>query len=141
MLEVSSASLHGILDYYGYFFYIQINILEERHRESVKCTLSNINVITLQQLHRHILYKLLPPAARRLLRCPLLNVKLAQPAGEVHDCHCYDLWLPLKGQHCAEAGNTHTHTHTHTHLINCRRINDDTLNNFSAATSDYFYFD
>ncbi len=91
----------------GLFFLYPNKYFGGEAESTLKCTLSNINAITLQQLHRHILYKLLPPAARRLLRRPLLNVKLTQPASEVHDCHCYDLWLPLKGQHCAEAGNTH----------------------------------
>lgn len=49
----------------------------------------------LQQLYWYVLYKLLPPPARRLLGRPLLDVKLTESAGEVHDSHCYYLWLPL----------------------------------------------
>lgn len=56
-----------------------------------------------QQLHRDILDKLLPPAARRLLGRPLLDVKLTEASGQVHDGHGNDLWLPLQGQHGAQA--------------------------------------
>lgn len=56
-----------------------------------------------KQLHWDILDKLLPPAARRLLGRPLLDVKLAEAACEVHDGDSDDLWFPLQGQHGAQA--------------------------------------
>lgn len=63
---------------------------------------------TLEQLHRDVLDKLLPPAAGRLLGRPLLDVELAETSGQVHDGHCDDLRLPLQRQHGAQAADTGT---------------------------------
>lgn len=73
----------------------------------------------LQKLHRDVLYKLLPPTARRLFGCPLLDIKLTQATSQVHDCDGYDLWLPLKRKHGAEAiiHKRPGHLHQLLHLI------------------------
>lgn len=64
---------------------------------------------TFQELDWDILDKLFPPAARGLLGSPLLDVKLAEAAGQVHDGHGDDLWLPLQGQHGAQAARDTQH--------------------------------
>lgn len=58
---------------------------------------------TFKQLNWDVLDKLLPPAAGRLLGGPLLDVKLTEAAGQVHDGYRNNLWFPLKRQHGAQA--------------------------------------
>lgn len=58
---------------------------------------------TFEQLNWDVLDKLLPPAAWRLLGGPLLDVKLTEAAGQIHDGHRDNLWFPLQGQHGAQA--------------------------------------
>lgn len=64
-------------------------------------------LLAFQQFNWNILYKLLPPFTVHLFRCPLLDLKLTQPASKIHYSYSNYLWLPLQGQHGAQAETHH----------------------------------